>query len=250
MVRGLLRSGLAADHIHCTCGNDPTGASLAAETGIHYHRDPAHLMDRADLLVLACKPQQLQEIDGLIPPQTKGRLVLSILAGVTLATLRRSFPDARNLIRCMPNTPGQIGSGITVYTPLEPLEQADTAAVNRLLESLGTVLTLAESHMDAVTAVSGSGPAYLFEFTAALTAAAVEAGLPPEAAAGLARQTVCGAAALLAQSDESPDALRAQVTSPGGTTEAALNALEKGAFRSLVTQAVKAACKRSRELGA
>ena len=249
MVHGLLARQLyAPGQIGCTCGGDPTGPALAAQTGIAYTADPAQLLRAADIVVLACKPQQLATLDAAYAKETQGKLLLSILAGTPLAKLAAKFPGARNLVRAMPNTPGQIGAGITAWAARATLAAADRAAVENILGSLGLVLEVPESDLDAVTAVSGSGPAYLFEFAAAFRAAALATGLPPATAEKLARETVRGAAKLLESSGEDPEKLRDAVTSPGGTTEAALKVLRAGNFRQMFADAVAAAKRRSEEL--
>jgi pyrroline-5-carboxylate reductase len=249
MVRGLLTRRLyEPGQIGCTCGSDPSGPQLAAQTGIYYAADARELLRDADLVVLACKPQQLADLDAGYSKLTDGKLVLSILAGTPLAKLAGRFPGARNLVRAMPNTPGQIAAGITAYCARLELEVADHAAVENVLGSLGVVLELPEDDLDAVTAVSGSGPAYLFEFAAAFRAAAVAAGLSPAIAEKLVFETIRGSAKLLESSGEDPEKLRDAVTSPGGTTEAALKVLRAGGFRKLFEEAVAAARHRSQEL--
>jgi pyrroline-5-carboxylate reductase len=249
MVRGLLARQLyPAAQIGCTCGSDPTGPALAKQTGITYAADPAQLLAGVDIVVLACKPQQLASLDAAYSTAIQGKLLLSILAGTPLAKLSAKFPSARNLVRAMPNTPGQVGAGITAWSARTPLATADRMTVENILGSLGLVLEVPESDLDAVTAVSGSGPAYLFEFTAALCEAARAAGLPPATAEKLAMQTILGAAKLLETTREDPEKLRDAVTSPGGTTEAALKVLRAGNFRKILQDAVAAAKRRSEEL--
>ena len=249
MVRGILSRHLyPATQIGCTCGSDPTGPALAAQTGIIYEAEPGKLLGTADIVVLACKPQQLAALDAAYIKQTEGKLLLSILAGTPLAKLADKFPGARNLVRAMPNTPGQIGAGITAFSARTKLSPADQKTVENILGSLGPVFELPETDIDAVTAVSGSGPAYLFEFVAAFRAAAVATGLPPATAEKLAIETVKGSIKLLESSGEDPEKLRDAVTSPGGTTEAALKVFKAHNFRQIFQDAVRAAQKRSVEL--
>lgn len=250
MVEGLLRQGhFTPQQIGCTCGNDPSGAELAARTGIRYFEDVGALLAEADTVVLACKPQQLDELSGQLPVATIGRLVISILAGTTLKRLAEKFPQARNIVRAMPNTPGQIGAGVSAWAAVDAVAAEDGQRVSQVLGSMGAVLELPEAQLDAVTAVSGSGPAYVFEFTAALIAAGEKVGLSPEIAAILAKQTVLGAARLMLESPETPDTLRDWVTSKGGTTQAALESFAADNLRGSVAKAVAAAFDRSLALG-
>jgi pyrroline-5-carboxylate reductase len=249
MVRGLLAQRLyPPTALACLGGDDPTAAHLAQSAGIHCAANPHALLAHADIVVLACKPQQLANLDPSYTDLTRGKLLLSILAGTPLAKLRARFPHARNLVRAMPNTPGQIGAGITAYCAQKSLDPADHAAIEKILGSLGAVLELPENDLDPVTAVSGSGPAYLFEFTAAFRDAAIATGLSPAVAEKLVHETVRGAAKLMEITGEHPDKLRDAVTSPGGTTEAALNVLKAGHFRDLLKKAVAAAHQRSLDL--
>ena len=249
IVEGLLSSGSARKQdLSCTCGKDPTGPALAEKTGIRFVPDLTEGLPDANLILLACKPQQLADLPPTLASGTRGKLILSILAGIPLARLKEIFPEARNIVRVMPNTPAQIGKGVSAYASLKALEASDLEQVETLLRSMGKAVALDEAHMDAVTALSGSGPAYLFEFTRLLGEAGRNLGLPEEVAALLARQTVTGAAALLEKrSDAHPEDLVREVTSPGGTTEAALKALQPD-FEPLLKNALTAARDRSREL--
>jgi len=249
MVGGLLATKAAAPaDIACLGGADNTAALLAQRTGIRAQADAAALLAGADTVVLACKPQQLAGLDPRLAELTAGRLVISILAGTRLARLAAVFPRARNLVRAMPNTPGQIGAGITGWCARQPLAPADRRRVDTVLGALGQVVELEEPLLDAVTAVSGSGPAFLFEFVAALRDGGVAAGLSREVAARLAQATVLGAARLLAETGTEPEALRDQVTSPHGTTYAGLQVLAARRFRDTVKDTILAAKQRSEEL--
>jgi len=179
---------------------------------------------------------------------TAGKLVISVLAGKKIASLARIFPHARNLVRTMPNTPGQIGAGITGWCVRDPLTSADCATVETILGALGQSVEVDEPQMDALTGVSGSGPAYVFEFAAALRDAGVAAGLAPATARKLAVETLLGAARLLARKNIEPETLRNQVTSPNGTTFAGLQRMAAGDFRGLIRETVLAAKARSEEL--
>ncbi len=249
IVDGMLAKKVRAPaDLACTDGGDGTAAALAARTGVGAPADLAALIAPADALVLACKPQQLAGLDRSLADLTAGKLVLSILAGKRLASLAKVFPRARNIVRAMPNTPGQIGAGITAWCSLQPLAPADAAIVDGILGALGKVVTLAESQLDAVTGLSGSGPAYVFEFSAALREAGVAAGLPRDIAWQLAMETVLGSARLMARTGTEPEELRNQVTSPKGTTYEGLKIMSARDFRGLIKDTVLAATARSEEL--
>lgn len=249
MAGGIIQKGTAVPAgITCTSADDGTGEALADELGIHYTRDPAALLGAADVVVLACKPQQLSTLDPQLSAGCAGKLVLSILAGATRESLRAAFPGARNVIRAMPNTPGLIGAGVTVYAQDPELAIGDDARIRSILEALGKVYSVEEKDLDAVTAVSGSGPAYVFEMVAALRDAGIAEGLEPELAYQLSLQTVIGAGRLLEAVPESPETHRTWVSSPGGTTLAGLGVMDQSDFRGLMRQTVEAAARRSREL--
>lgn len=234
--------------IACTCGADSTGADLAQSTGIHYYPEITPAVQACQTLILACKPQQFQDISPKLAEAASQKLILSILAGTSLESLSAKFPSARNIVRTMPNTPGQIGAGVTAFAPLSTLTADDSDIVEKTLSSLGNYHQVEEAQLDAVTALSGSGPAYLFEFAAALREAGTTCGLPTNLATALAIDTLLGSAKLLAQSSDSPEELRNAVTSPGGTTAAALAVFENADFRQLVQNALIAAKERSIEL--
>jgi pyrroline-5-carboxylate reductase len=252
MVDGLLAQGVAkpAD-LACFGGpEDTTAAALAARTGIAAAGSPVELLAAADTLVVAFKPQHLDAADPRLAALTQGRLIISILAGRRLPQLARVFPAARNIVRCMPNTAARIGAAVTGWCAQRALEPADRATVDALLGALGAAVEVPESQMDAVTGVSGSGPAYVFEFAAALRDAGVAAGLAPAVAEKLAIETLLGAARLLARQGVPPETLRDEVVTPQGTTFAALQRLAAGNFRGLIRDAVLAAKARSEELSA
>ena len=249
MVGGLLTKAAATPaDLACTSGPDDTAQQLSARTGIALHTDLAPLLADANTVVVACKPQQLASLDPRLAELTAGKLVISILAGKRLARLAQVFPRARNLVRVMPNTPGQIGAGITAWSALQPLSAADRRSVGTLLGALGQVVEVAEAQLDAVTGLSGSGPAYVFEFAAALRDAGEAAGLPRNASYQLAVETILGAAKLMAQSPTEPEELRNQVTSPKGTTYEGLKCMEAHNFRAIIRETVLAATARSVEL--
>jgi pyrroline-5-carboxylate reductase len=249
MIDGLLAHGAAAPaDLACLGGSGRTAAALADRTGITLAPSLDVLLADAGTLVLAFKPQHLAQADPRLGQLTAGKLVLSVLAGKRLARLAEIFPAARNLVRTMPNTPSQIGAGMTGWCTQNPLSESDRAAVHALLHALGQSVEIPEAQMDALTAVSGSGPAYVFEFAAALRDAGVAAGLAPDIAEKLTVETLLGAARLLAHRQIEPETLRNQVTSPNGVTFAGLKKMEARDFRGLLRETVLAAKARSEEM--
>ena len=248
-AEGLLaKNAVTQSALRCFSASGKSAAALAEKTGILQTRSLVELLAGADTLVVAFKPQHLATADPALANLTDGKLVLSVLAGKKISSLQRVFPQARNIVRTMPNTPGQIGAGITGWCVTAPLSATDRATVETILGALGKAVEVSEAQMDAVTGVSGSGPAYVFEFAAALRDAGVAAGLAPETAQTLAVETLLGAARLLARKNIEPETLRNQVTSPNGTTFAGLQRMAARDFRGVVREAVLAAKARSEEL--
>ena len=250
IVRGLLANNVCkpAD-IAGTSKSGVTAGKLAAATGITHEADLARLLTPADIVIVAFKPQSLASADPRLAELTAGKLVISLLAGKKVATLAKFFPSARNIVRTMPNTPAAIGAGLTSYCTRTPLSPTDRTTVESLLDALGKFLEVDEGKLDALTALGGSGPAFLFEFVAGLRDAGIAAGLPAEVAATVALETVLGASRLLARSkDETPETLRDKVTSPNGTTYAGLQVLAGRQFRETIKETILAATKRAGEL--
>jgi pyrroline-5-carboxylate reductase len=251
MVEGLIaRGGFAPADLACLGGKGGTAAALSSRTAIRLAGSLDELLDGAGTLVVAFKPQQLGAADAGLARLSSGKLVISVLAGRRLARLAQVFPAARNIVRCMPNTASRIGAGMTGWCSQGPLAAGDRATVESLLGALGESLEVPEAQMDALTGVSGSGPAYVFEFAGALRDGGIAAGLEPATAERLAVGTLLGAARLLAERKVPPESLRDEVVSPNGTTHAALQRLSAGGFRGLIRDAVLAAKARSGELSA
>lgn len=249
MAEGLIAAGsIPASALSCIGGSGASAQHLAARTGIRLAADLDDLCREADALVIAFKPQHLAKADPRLAELTRNLLVISVLAGRRIESLASVFPHARNVVRTMPNTPGQIGAGITGWCAQRPLSGPDSDILDEVLGALGQTVEVAEHDLDALTAVSGSGPAYVFEFAAALREAGIGAGLSAATAEQLAVQTLLGAARLLARKGVPPEVLRDQVTSPNGTTFAGLQEMRKGDFRGLISRTVAAATARSREL--
>jgi pyrroline-5-carboxylate reductase len=203
----------------------------------------------ADVVVIAVKPQRLSEVMKGLKGIPADALVLSVVAGATLKKLTTGLKH-KAVVRCMPNTPAQIGEGITVWTATNETSAAQRELARQILEALGEEIFVEdESYLDMATALSGNGPAYVFLFTEALIDAGVHMGFPRRIAEALVLQTLKGSADFYQRAQQHPAALRNQVTSPGGTSAEALYYLEKAGFRSAISRAVWAAYQRSLELG-
>ena len=253
MLAGWLQEGLAPAQILVQDPAPPARATeLLARHGLTAQAAVGALSDPPAVIVVAVKPQVMDEVfPGLAKLTGKSTVVLSIAAGRTIAGFARHLPAGSAVVRAMPNTPAAVGRGITVGVPNAHVTARQRATCDALLRAIGEVSWIDdESLIDAVTAVSGSGPAYVFYLAECLADAAVKAGLPPELAQKLARTTVAGSGELLHRSDLGADVLRQNVTSPGGTTYAALEVLmaRNGGLPELMREAVAAAARRSREL--
>jgi pyrroline-5-carboxylate reductase len=249
LLEGWLRLGLDRKNIAVLEPAPSLNLTALARRGLRLNPDVGRVQDVA-AVVLAVKPQTAPDIlPSLAPLIGASTVVVSIMAGRTLAFLKNALPGASAFVRAMPNTPAAIGRGITVAVPMQA-SPSQRELVDRLLAATGAVEWIAdEALMDAVTAVSGSGPAYVFLLAEALARAGVEAGLPAKLAATLARETVAGSGELLHRSAQDAASLRENVTSPGGTTAAALDVLMgRDGLQALMTRAVAAATSRSREL--
>ncbi len=222
-------------------------AALAALPGAHLADSALAAAQSSEAILLCVKPAGILPLIASLQAIPESRLLISIAAGVTLASMEAVAAHHR-VVRVMPNTPALIGQGAAAYALGTHATPADAAAVESLLRAVGTVTPVAEPLLDAVTGLSGSGPAYVFTFIEALADGGLAEGLSKAQALQLAAQTVAGAAALVLQSGLHPALLRDQVTSPGGTTIAGLAALEARAFRSACIEAVRAAAHRAREL--
>lgn len=251
LIGGLCRSGYPPESLRVADPGAGARERIAADHAVAVTSDNARAVGDAEVIILAVKPQVMDrvmaEVRSALNP---GALVISVAAGVTLATLRRGLGEQARLVRAMPNTPALFGAGMTGLVAADEVGPRDRERAGDILATAGQIAWLDdESLMDVVTAVSGSGPAYFFALAEQLALAGERAGLPPAVAAKLARQTAFGAGTMLARDDQSAGQLREQVTSPGGTTEAALAALSAGGFEALIEQAVRAAIRRGRELG-
>jgi pyrroline-5-carboxylate reductase len=245
LVGGLLRSGWAALDLLVVEKVDARVAALhEALPDVAVVAEPA----RSAGTILAVKPGDVPDVCRAVAAAGTDR-VLSIAAGVTVATLEGALAPGTAVVRAMPNTPALVGVGAAAIAPGTSAGEDDLAWAESILGAVGSVVRVEEPLLDAVTGLSGSGPAYVFLVAEALIEAGVLAGLPRPTSRALAVQTLLGAARLLDATGETPEVLRAQVTSPGGTTAAGLRALEAAGVRSAVMEAVVAATERSRALG-
>ncbi len=222
---------------------------LSDAAGIAVTDKNAALAQFSEVMILAVKPQVmdavLKELSGMVRP---GQLILSIAAGVPLAKLEKALPK-NSIVRVMPNTPALVGKGIAAICAGSRATKAETDIAAAILSCVGKCVVVPEFWMDAVTATSGSGPAYVYYFIEALVAGAVRLGIDPATAHTLVVETFSGSLELLQQSGESPETLRKRVTSPGGTTEAALHCMDEHHIKSLLGEALAAAAARGKELG-
>jgi pyrroline-5-carboxylate reductase len=216
---------------------------------VHVVPSPAWAVPEADIVVVAVKPDDVvTALESAAPALGDDTMILSIAAGVTLSTLEAAVPG-RAVVRAMPNTPAIVREGAAAIAAGTHATDVHLALAERVLGAVGVVVRLPEKQLDAVTGLSGSGPAYVFLLAESLIEAGVLVGLPRDASRDLVTQTLLGSARLLAAGDETPESLRAAVTSPGGTTAAGLAELEARGFRAAVLGAVRVATERSRALG-
>ncbi len=253
LIAGLVRRGMPATRIHVA---EPVAAlreALAADFGVQTHNDAAEAVGNAGLWLMAVKPQVMREVcASLASIATRQQpVVVSIAAGITGTQLERWLGGEQNIVRAMPNTPALLGAGVTGLYANTRVTAAQRAQAEQVLASAGRTVWIAdEAQMDAVTAVSGSGPAYIFLLAEAMEAAALEQGLPADAARTLVLDTVLGAARMLTEAGEAPAELRRRVTSPGGTTQAAIETFQAGGFEALTAKAIDAAARRGKALSA
>jgi pyrroline-5-carboxylate reductase len=250
LIGGLIARGFDAGAIHVVEVNAEARARLAAHYAVHVAAAPGAALRACDTLVLAVKPQDMRAALASLGMDLGGMLVISIAAGLRLETLSRWMGGHRRIVRCMPNTPALIGKGISgLYAPPD-VSGDERARAEQVLGAVGEVVWVdAEALLDPVTALSGSGPAYVFWFIEQLAAAGEKLGLEAQSAQRLALATVRGAAELAAGAEEPPAVLRERVTSKGGTTEAALKVFADERMGERLARALEAASRRGAELG-
>lgn len=254
LAGGLVAAHVPPEHLAVSDPDAARRAVLAERFGLAVHADNAAVLAASDVVVIAVKPGL---VDGVLrgaaaaqPQRAAHPLWISIAAGVPVARLEAALPRGARVVRAMPNTPALVGAGATAFCANAAAAPADRAIARALFETVGVAWEAPqEALLDAVTGLSGSGPAYVFVFLEALSDAGVRVGLPRDAASLLAVQTVLGAAKLARETGRHPATLKDQVTSPGGTTIAGLERLEAGGLRAAVYDAVAAATRRSKELG-
>ncbi|GGY83890.1 pyrroline-5-carboxylate reductase [Marinobacter zhanjiangensis] len=251
IIGGMLDSGFRAGGIWVSAPDDKHLQTIRNKFGVSVTTDNRYCAQQADLLILAVKPQIMAEVCGDIAPvvQNTRPLMVSIAAGLTADTLDNWLGGGLPLVRVMPNTPSLVGMGAAGLFANDEVSDDQKDTVESIFNSIGKALWVEdENQLHAVTALSGSGPAYFFLMLEALEAAASEAGIPADTARGLAIQTMAGAAEMAARSEHDPAQLKRNVMSPGGVTEQAIHTFEDGGLRPLVGKAYKAAMSRSREM--
>jgi pyrroline-5-carboxylate reductase len=249
LIGGLIAKGTPARSISVV-DVSPAARERLGALGVRVGTAPDSAVQNADTLVIAVKPQDMRSALASIAGAVRGKLVVSVAAGITLDALSRWLDGHRNIVRCMPNTPALVGAGIAGLYALPEVTPDGRKKAETILRAVGEVVWMPEERLlDPVTAVSASGPAYVFWFIEQLAADAEKLGIPREASLKLALHTVLGAAQLAAGSDKSPAELRKQVTSKGGTTEAALKVFEEERLAERLLRAIEAASKRGEEMG-
>jgi pyrroline-5-carboxylate reductase len=251
LARGVINGGLVEARSVTVFDLDSSKVlRLTADLGVQAAASGAELLEKADTVVLAVKPQVMrQTLEELAPQVRPEHLFISIAAGIPISLMEKALPNTRRFIRVMPNTPAMVGLGATGVAPGAGATAFDIESTLAIFSSVGVAFQVEENQIDSVTGLSGSGPAYVFHLMEALSAAGQANGLAPEVAEKLALQTVLGAAVMARETGVAFAELRRQVTSPKGTTEAGLNTLAEGGFVDLIGRAVTRATERGRELG-
>lgn len=251
LIKGMLASGYSPQQLLVTDADVSKAVALASSCGITVCVDNQALVNKADIVVLAVKPQVMETVVATLAPTLASHscLLISVAAGIPLVKFTDWSHAEQAVVRCMPNTPALVGEGASALYANANCHAAQCEEAEAILKAVGIVVWVEnETQMDAVTALSGSGPAYFFLLIEAMQEAAIKLGLPDEIATTLSLQTALGAASLAKSSDISVAELRHRVTSAGGTTEAALHQFESDDFRHMVERALGKAAKRSREL--
>jgi pyrroline-5-carboxylate reductase len=251
LAKGFIRAGLVTPKdIIASDVSDAACAAFAKETGAKTTAVNSEVAKSANVLILAVKPHQVTgALEEIRDSLSEDHLIISIAAGITIARLQAGISEDARVIRVMPNTPALVGFSATGFALGKSAGAADAELATKLFSSVGVAFQVNESLLDAVTGLSGSGPAYVYMFIEALSDGGVAAGLPRDIATKLAAQTVLGAAKMVLETGQHPGALKDMVTSPGGTTIEGVHELEKGKLRGTVMSAVRAASDKSKKLG-
>jgi len=251
LARGFIRAKLVSPNQILASDSVPAARkTFTKETGAKSVRSNAEVARSAKVIFLAVKPEQTAPVLAELREHfTPAHLLVSIAAGVPIAKLEGMLPSQARVIRVMPNTPALVGESATAFAPGKSARPADSALTQKLFAAVGTAFQVKESLLDAVTGLSGSGPAYVYLFIEGLSDGGVAAGLPRDVATRLAAQTVLGGAKMVLETGQHPGALKDMVTSPGGTTIEGLHELEKGKMRGTLMSAVRAATDKSKKLG-
>jgi pyrroline-5-carboxylate reductase len=249
-IKGLMNGGFPATDILFFEPNEKRRELMIERYGVSCAVDNMELVNKSDIVVVATKPQILDRVlEDIVAVFNDEKLLISILAGITTTTFEEGLGGQVRVIRAMPNTPALAGQGAAALCPGKNVSEEDRRVAQHLFETVGIALWVEEGQMDAVTGLSGSGPAFVYTFIEALTAGGVQEGLRLDIAHSLAVQTVAGAAHLVKETGEHPALLREKVCSPAGTTIRAIRVLEERGLRAMMMEAVGAATTRSRELG-
>jgi len=249
-IKGLMDGGFPATDILFFEPNEKRRELMIERYGISCAVDNMDLISKSDIIVVATKPQILDKVlADIVTVFNDEKLLISILAGITTTTFEEGLGGQTRVVRAMPNTPALVGQGAAALCPGKHVSEEDRRVAQHLFETVGTALWVEEGQMDAVTGLSGSGPAFVYTFIEALTAGGVQEGLRLDIAHSLAVQTIVGAAHLVKETGEHPALLREKVCSPAGATISAIRVLEERGLRAMMMEAVGAATTRSRELG-
>lgn len=250
LVQGLIDAKLySKTQVYYTTRHEETSARVARELGFQPCKSNDELLKNSEIIVIAVKPQNVSEVlEGLKKSDVKGKLFISIAASISTLEIESNLPQGAAVVRAMPNTPALVGAGMTAFCVGKNVSESDIALSQKLFTPIGRVVKVDERHMDAVTGLSGCGPAYTYLVLEALTDGGIKVGLPRDLATELAAQTVLGAAKMLLETGRHPAALKDDVTTPAGCTIDGLLELEEGKVRVTMIKAVVQATKRAKEL--
>jgi len=249
LAGGLISQGMGKEFLIASDLKEDRRKYFSENLGVETTNDNREVLGRSDICVFAVKPQDMPGLLAILSPAAPDKLFISICAGVTTHYIEKTLSGTPRVVRAMPNTPMLVQSGVAAVSRGRWADDEDLSAARAIFAASATVVEVEESAMDAVTAVSGSGPAYFFYLVEAMVEAGVKLGLPEEAALLLAQQTCLGAGRLLISSEDEPSELRRKVTSPGGTTFAAITKLQEANVKEALISAIEAAAARSKELG-